>query len=262
MGNVVHMREEESMDRLAGKTAFLTAAGAGIGRATALAFAREGAVVVATDRDEVALESLRHELAGIDAGHEVMALDVVDHDAVRRAAARHKDTDILFNCAGWVHQGTVLQTSLENWQRSFDINVTAMFVLIQAFLPGLIDRGGASIINVASVASSLKGIVNRAAYSASKAAVIGLSKSVAADYIGQKVRVNTICPGTIDSPSLHERASSTGDAEAAMKMFVARQPIGRLGTPAEVAALAVFLASEEAAYTTGADFVMDGGITL
>ena len=249
------------MNRLAGKTAFLTAAGAGIGRATALAFAREGALVIATDRDIAAIDSLRAELASLGPGHLAEPLDVLDHDALRAAATRHGQVDILFNCAGWVHQGTILETSLADWQRSFDINVTAMFVLTQAFLPALVARGGASVINVASVASNLKGVINRAAYSASKAAVIGLSKSIATDFMG-KVRVNTICPGTVDSPSLHDRASSTGNAEAAMKQFVARQPIGRIGQPEEIAALAVFLASDEAAYATGADFILDGGITL
>jgi 2-keto-3-deoxy-L-fuconate dehydrogenase len=244
-----------------GQGGILTAAGAGIGRATALAFAREGARIVATDRDEGTLETLKNELEAIGPGHVTEPLDVLDHDALRDAAARHRDVDILFNCAGWVHQGTILQTSMAEWQRSFDINVTAMFVLTQAFLPSLTQRDGASIINVASVASNLKGVVNRAAYSASKAAVIGLSKSLAVDFMG-KVRVNTICPGTVDSPSLHDRASSTGHAEAAMKQFVARQPIGRIGQPSEIAALAVFLASDEAAYATGADFILDGGITL
>ena len=250
------------MNRLAGKTAFLTAAGAGIGRATALAFAREGAQITASDRDEAALASLKTELAAIGGGHEVVPIDVTDADQIARVATSRAPVDVLFNCAGWVHQGTILQTEMSDWHRSFDINVTGMFLVIKAFLPGMIDKGGGSIINMASVASSLKGIVNRAAYSASKAAVIGLSKSVAMDFIGKGIRVNTICPGTIDSPSLHERARALGDEDKAMQAFVARQPIGRLGTVDEIAALAVFLASDESGYATGADFVVDGGITL
>lgn len=250
------------MNRLVGKTALLTAAGAGIGRATALAFAREGARVIASDRDVAALETLRNELGDSRADHQVLALDVTDAVQVSKAAEQHADINILFNCAGWVHQGTILQTELADWQRSFDINVTGMFLMMKAFLPSMVERGGGSIVNVASVASNLKGVVNRAAYSASKAAVIGLSKSVAMDFIGKGIRVNTICPGTIDLPSLHDRAKALGDEAKAMQAFVARQPIGRLGTVDEIAALAVFLASDQSAYATGADFIMDGGITL
>jgi len=250
------------MNRLAGKVAFLTAAGAGIGRETALAFAREGARVVASDRDAAAVKSLQSELAAIGAGHITLTLDVTKPDEVAAAAAAHGDTNVLFNCAGWVHQGTILQTELADWHRSFDVNVTGMFSMIKVFLPAMIDRGGGSIVNVASVASNMKGVVNRAAYSASKAAVIGLSKSVAMDFIGKGIRVNTICPGTIDSPSLHDRARALGDEDKAMQAFVARQPIGRLGKAEEIAALAVFLASDESGYATGGDFVMDGGITL
>lgn len=250
------------MNRLQGKTAFLTAAGAGIGRATALAFAREGARVIASDRDANALASLGAELLAISSGHEVLQLDVTDPAQIARAADVHRDINVLFNCAGWVHQGTILDTELADWQRSFDINVTGMFLVMKAFLPAMVKRGGGSIVNIASVASNLKGIVNRAAYSASKAAVIGLSKSVAMDFIGKGIRVNTICPGTIDSPSLHDRARALGDETTAMQAFVARQPIGRIGTAEEIAALAIFLASDESAYATGGDFVMDGGITL
>jgi 2-keto-3-deoxy-L-fuconate dehydrogenase len=250
------------MNRLAGKSAFLTAAGAGIGRATALAFAREGARVTASDRDEGALASLAAELASLGGEHEVVQIDVTDAEQIAQVVAARPAVDVLFNCAGWVHQGTILHTEMIDWQRSFDINVTGMFLVMKAFLPGMIDNGGGSIINMASVASSLKGIVNRAAYSASKAAVIGLSKSVAIDFIGKGIRVNTICPGTIDSPSLHERARALGDEDKAMQAFIARQPIGRLGTVDEIAALAVFLASDESGYATGADFVVDGGITL
>jgi NAD(P)-dependent dehydrogenase (short-subunit alcohol dehydrogenase family) len=245
-----------------GKIAFLTAAGAGIGRATALAFAREGARVIATDRDAAAIQSLKGELDAISAGHECFALDVLDHAALVRAADAHTDVNVLFNCAGWVHQGKLTATGIGDWQRSFDINVTGMFVLTKAFMPHFIANGGGNIINVASVASNLKGVVNRAAYSSSKAAVIGLTKSIAFDYMADGVRANTICPGTIDSPSLHDRAASLGDEATIMKTFVARQPIGRLGAPEEAAALAVYLASDESSYATGADFILDGGITL
>lgn len=250
------------MKRLTDKIAFLTAAGAGIGRATALAFAREGARVIATDRDGDAIGSLQTELDAMSPGHECFVLDVLDHAALVRAADSHKDVTVLFNCAGWVHQGKLTETDLADWQRSFDINVTGMFVLTKAFMPHFVANGGGNIINVASVASNLKGVVNRAAYSASKAAVIGLTKSIAFDYIAQGIRANTICPGTIDSPSLHDRARSLGEEQAIMKTFVGRQPMGRLGQPEEAAALAVYLASDESSYATGADFILDGGITL
>lgn len=250
------------MQRLTGKVAFLTAAGAGIGRATALAFAREGARVVATDRDDKAVDALRADLSAISAGHETFKLDVLDNDALKRAANAHADVNVLFNCAGWVHEGTLANTALSDWQRSFDLNVTPMFVLTQAFLPHFIANGGASIINVASLASNLKGIPNRLAYTASKAAVIGMSKSIAMDYIKNGIRVNTICPGTVDSPSLHARAASTGDEATSMQNYIARQPIGRLGTPEEIAAVAVYLAGDESGYTTGTDIIVDGGIRL
>jgi len=252
------------MGRLEGKTAFLTAAGAGIGGATALAYAREGARVIATDRDHNAIAEIGALLARLhpEAGHEAFVLDVTDHDALRAAAKTHPDVDVLFNCAGWVHQGTLETTSLPDWQRSFDINVTPMFVLTQAFLPHFLARGGASIINVASVASSLKGVPNRLAYMSTKAAVIGFTKSVAYDFMGRGIRANAICPGSVDSPSLHERARSTGDHDAAWKTFIARQPLGRMARPEEIAHLAVYLASHESAYATGANFIADGGITL
>eukprot|EP01035_Chromulina_nebulosa_P010263 gene10263-13803_t len=210
------------MTRLTNKIAFLTAAGAGIGRATALAFAREGARVVATDRDPEAVRSLGQALEAISSGHQCFVLDVLDHPALVRAADEHKDVNVLFNCAGWVHQGKLTATDIADWQRSFDINVTSMFVLTKAFMPHFIANGGGNIINVASVASNLKGVVNRAAYSSSKAAVIGLTKSIAFDYMSQGIRANTICPGTIDSPSLHDRAASLGNEAEVMKTFVAR----------------------------------------
>ena len=247
------------MGRLVGKVAFLTGAGAGIGRATALTFAREGARVIATDRDAAAISTLRAELGG---PHETFALDVTDHAALQAAAQGRADVDVLFNCAGWVHQGMLENTAIADWQRSFDINVTGMFVLTQAFLPHFLAKGGASIVNVASVASSIKGVVNRVGYMASKAAVIGFSKSVAKDYMDKGIRVNTICPGTVDSPSLHERARSLGEEAEIMKSFVARQPIGRMAKPEEMAGIAVWLASDESSYVTGSDVIADGGISL
>jgi len=250
------------MNRLNGKIAFLTAAAAGIGRATALAFAAEGAQVIATDRDAEALAILAKDLSAISSGHKTFALDVLDHAALKAAADSHRDVNVLFNCAGWVHEGTLANTSIADWQKSLDLNVTSMFVLTQAFLPHFLRNGGASIINVASLASSLKGFPNRLAYTMSKAAVIGFSKSVAMDYIKNGIRVNTICPGTVDSPSLHDRAASTGDTAKSMANYIARQPIGRLGRAEEIAAVAVYLAGDESAYTTGTDIVVDGGIRL
>jgi NAD(P)-dependent dehydrogenase (short-subunit alcohol dehydrogenase family) len=218
--------------------------------------------VVASDRDEKTIASLQSELDAVGPGHTVLALDVTDPVQVQAAASRHDQIDVLFNCAGWVFQGTILETGIDDWRRSFDINVTGMFHMMKAFLPAMIARGGGSIVNVASVASNLKGVINRAAYMSSKAAVIGLSKSVAIDFMAKGIRVNTICPGTVDSPSLHDRARALGEEAKVMQTFVARQPIGRLATPDEIAALAIFLASDESAYATGADFIMDGGITL
>jgi NAD(P)-dependent dehydrogenase (short-subunit alcohol dehydrogenase family) len=251
------------MGRLEGKIAFMTASAAGIGGATALAFAREGARVIATDRDAGAVAALGDELRAISPGHECYSLDVTDHEALRAAAARHPDVNVLFNCAGWVHQGTLETTDLGAWQRSFDINVTAMFVLTQAFLPGFLRReGGVSIINIASVASSLKGMPNRLAYTTTKAAVIGFTKSIARDYMANGIRANAICPGSVDSPSLHDRAREIGEHDEVWKTFVARQPMGRMAQPGEMAHIAVYLAGDESAYATGANFIVDGGITL
>ena len=234
------------MGRLEGKTIFMTAAAAGIGGAAATAFAREGARVIATDRDAEGIARKGEELKAISAGHETYALDVTDHLALREAAARHKGVNVLYNGAGWVHQGMLGTTTLEEWQLSFDINVTPMFVLTQAFLPAFIAQGGANIINVASVASS----------------VIGFTKSVAFDYMKNGIRANTICPGSVDSPSLHERAHALGDHDEVWKTFVARQPMGRMAQPEEMAHLLVYLASDESAYATGSNFVVDGGITM
>jgi NAD(P)-dependent dehydrogenase (short-subunit alcohol dehydrogenase family) len=252
------------MGRLEGKIVFMTAAANGIGGATATAFAREGATVIATDRDADAIAKKGEELARIAPGrpHAAYALDVTDHAALREAAERHNGVNVLFNCAGWVHQGMLGTTDIADWQRSFDINVTPMFVLCQAFLPQFIENGGASIINIASVASSLKAVTNRISYMSTKAAVIGLTKSIAFDYMKHNIRANCICPGSVDSPSLHERAKALGEHDEVWKTFVARQPMGRMAQPEEMAHLAVYLASDESAYATGANFIADGGITM
>ncbi len=242
------------MGRLSGKRAFLTAAGQGIGRATAECFLREGAEVIATDVDA-------GKLADLD-GCRTERLDVLDGDAITRLAAEVGPVDVLFNCAGHVHHGTILDCSEEDWSFSFDLNVRSMYRTIRAFLPSMIERGGGSIINVSSVASSLKGVPLRCVYSATKAAVIGLTKSVAADFIGCGIRCNAICPGTVESPSLEERIRAQGDYEKARAAFVARQPMGRLGRPEEIAWLAVYLASDESSFTTGQTHVIDGGMTL
>jgi 2-keto-3-deoxy-L-fuconate dehydrogenase len=246
--------------RLAGKTAFCTAAAQGIGRATALAFAAEGARVVATDINEAKLA----EIAG--PAIRTFRLDVLDAAAVTAAAQSVGAVDILFNCAGVVHQGTVLEATEEDWTFAFDLNARAQFRTIRAFLPGMIAKGGGAIVNIASVASSVKGVPARFVYGASKAAVIGLSRSVAADFVKQGIRCNAICPGTVQSPSLDDRiaanAAAAGSVEAARAAFVARQAMGRLGTPEEIAALAVYLASDEAQFVTGQALVIDGGLTL
>ncbi|WP_342643130.1 SDR family oxidoreductase [Rhodoligotrophos ferricapiens] len=242
--------------RLSGKTAFITAAGHGIGRAAALAMAREGARVFATDVNADALSSLAAEQTGI----ETFTLDVLKPDEIAQAPARVGATpNILFNCAGYVHNGTLLETTEEWWDFSFDLNVKSQFRVMKAFLPLMLEAGGGSIINMASVASSVKGVPNRAVYSATKAAVIGLTKSVAADYVGRGIRCNAICPGTVDTPSLNERMRALGDYEAARKAFIARQPMGRLATADEIAPLIVYLASDEAHFVTGQIHIIDGG---
>ncbi len=247
--------------RLAGKKAFVTAAGQGIGRAVAEAFAREGATVVATDLNTQLLQGLG------SPGFIVERLDALDAAAIAEAGRRHGDADILFNGAGYVHHGTVLDCTEEQWDFAFDLNARSMYRTIKAFLPGMLARGNGSIINVASGASSVKAAANRFVYAATKAAVIGLSKSVALDYITRGVRCNAICPGTIESPSLRERmralsASSGQSLEQVEAMFVARQPMARLGTAEEVAALAVYLASDESRFTTGTASMVDGGWSL
>ena len=244
-------------NRLTGKRALVTAAAQGIGRATAEAFAAEGAHVIATDVHEDNLARLN----GVS-GVSTRRLDVTDADSVAATAADVGAVDILFNCAGFVHHGSVLDCGESDWDFSFDLNVKSMYFTIRAFLPAMIGAGGGSIINMSSVASSIKGIAHRCVYGASKAAVIGLTKSVAADYIDRGVRCNAICPGTVESPSLQGRIDAFDDPVEARRAFIARQPLGRLGTAEEIAAMAVYLASDESAFTTGTNMVVDGGVTL
>ena len=243
--------------RLAGKTILLTAAAQGIGRASALAFTSEGAQVTATDINEEKLA----ELAGID-GIETRLLDVTDPAAIEAAARDVSAPDVLFNCAGFVHHGSVLTTGEDEWRFNMTLNVDSMYRMIRAFLPGMIERGGGSIINMSSVASSIRGLPNRFVYGTTKAAVIGLTKSVAADYIRDGIRCNCICPGTVETPSLEDRIAAFDDPVQARRDFIARQPLGRIGTAEEIASLTVWLASDESAYATGTAFVVDGGVSL
>ncbi len=245
--------------RLAGKIALITAAGQGIGRATALAFVREGAHVIATDVNAAALESLKQ-----DCGCVIDVLDVTRPEAIQAAHAKHGEVDVLFNAAGYVHAGTVLDCTQAEWDFAFNLNVRSQFHMIQAFLPGMLKKGNGSIINVASVAGSIKGAPNRFVYGTTKAAIIGLTKAVAADYITTGVRCNAICPGTVESPSLRDRiaaqAQASGQTLAQVEAaFVARQPMGRVGRVDEIAALAVYLASDESSFTTGTSQIIDGG---
>jgi 2-keto-3-deoxy-L-fuconate dehydrogenase len=246
------------MPRLQGKKALVTAAGQGIGAATARAFASEGAQVHATDINESLLQKLAAELPGI----ETRKLDVRDTQAVNVLAAELGAVDVLFNCAGFVHQGTILDCSEQDWDFSFDLNVKSMYRTCRAFLPAMIAAKKGSIINMSSGASSIKGAPNRFVYGTTKAAVIGLTKALAVDVIRQGIRVNAICPGTVESPSLEQRIAALGDVEKARNDFIARQPMGRLGTPEEIAALAVYLASDESSFTTGQIHIIDGGWTL
>ena len=241
------------MGRLAGKKVLVTAAGQGIGRASALAMKAEGAEVIATDINEETLADLAAQ------GITTRVLNVRDPEAVSAAAAEIGAVDVLFNCVGYVANGTILECSEEDWDFSVDINMTAMFRMCKAFLPAMIGAGGGSLINMASAASSVMAVPNRFVYSATKAGVIGLTKSIAADFIKQGIRANAICPGTVDSPSLHDRWRASGDYEGAKAAFIARQPIGRIGKPEEIAALVVYLASDESAYTTGQLHIIDGG---
>jgi len=242
--------------RLAGKTAFITAAAQGMGNAAALAFAREGAKVWATDvSDKVKA------LEGKD-GIRTRQLDVTDEAAIARIAQEVGDIDVLFNCAGIVHNGSILDASVKDWDQAFSVNVRSMFLVSKAFLPGMLKKQKGSIINMASVASSIKGLPNRCVYGASKAAVIGLTKSVAADYVRQGIRCNAVAPGTVDTPSLQGRINSYADPVQARKDFVARQPMGRLGTVEDLVPIFIYLASDESQFASGNVFSIDGGMTI
>ena len=244
--------------RLKNKKTLITAAGQGIGLATALAFANEGAEVVATDINPDTLNSLSNEIPRI----ETRLLDVTKPEEIQQAAKEIGPIDVLFNCAGFVHHGTILDCAESDWEFSFNLNVRSMYRMIRDFLPAMLESGGGNIINMSSVASSVMGVSNRFVYGASKAAVIGLTKSVAKDYIKQGIRCNAICPGTVESPSLQERIKAQGgNLEEVRAAFIARQPIGRMGTPEEIAAIAIYLASDESAYTTGVAFSIDGGMS-
>ena len=244
--------------RLKNKRTLITAAGQGIGLATALAFANEGAEVVATDINPDTLNSLSIENPRI----ETRLLDVTKPEEIQQAAEETGPIDVLFNCAGFVHHGTILDCEENDWEFSFNLNVRSMYRMIRAFLPAMLKAGGGNIINMSSVASSVMGLPNRFVYGASKAAVIGLTKSVAKDYIKQGIRCNAICPGTVESPSLQERIKAQGgNLEEVRAAFIARQPIGRIGTSEEIAAIAIYLASDESAYTTAVAFSIDGGIS-
>ena len=240
--------------RLVGKIAMITAAGQGIGRATAEMFATEGASVWATDIDTALLANL--------AGCRTRHLDVTDAEEVKRAVAEIGTIDVLFNCAGYVDSGTILECDERAWNFSIDINVTSMYRLISAVLPGMLKRGRGNVINVSSLCGAIRGLPNRFVYGVTKAAVAGLTRSLAADFVAQGIRCNAICPGTVDSPSLHERLKATGDYAKAKAQFTARQPMGRLGSPSEIAALALYLASDESAFVTGQCFVIDGAMSL
>jgi 2-keto-3-deoxy-L-fuconate dehydrogenase len=247
--------------RLAGKVAFITAAGQGMGQAAALAFAREGARVWATDINGAALKAIDGK-----EGIHTSLLDVTDEAAIGRTArevgAQWGDSDVLFNCAGIVHHGSILDAAVKDWDQAFAVNVRSMFLVARAFLPGMLKKGRGSIINMASVASSIRGLPNRCVYGASKAAVIGLTKSIAADYVRQGVRCNAIAPGTVDTPSLQGRINAFADPVQARKDFVARQPMGRLGTVDDITPLLVFLASDESLFATGNAYSIDGGMTI
>ena len=243
--------------RLAGKVALVTAAAQGIGRSTAIAFADEGATVWATDINESALQNLNNDRPSI----RIRRLDVLDLRAVEMLAGELGPIEVLFNCAGFVHHGTILDCAEEDWDFSFDLNVKSMYRSCRAFLPAMLQAGKGSIINMSSAASSVKAAPNRFVYGSTKAAVIGLTKAIAIDFIRQGIRCNAICPGTVQSPSLDQRIAAQGDVKTVYAEFVARQPMGRIGSPEEIAALAVYLASDESSYTTGQVHIIDGGFS-
>ncbi|MDG1208702.1 MAG: SDR family oxidoreductase [Paracoccaceae bacterium] len=245
------------MGRLAGKRVLMSAAGQGIGRASALMMAAEGAKVFATDINADTLAQLKADSKG---DIEVFEMNVLDQDAIK-AGVERAQPNVLFNCAGFVHNGTIEECTNDEWDFAFNLNCKSMFQMMQATLPVMLANGGGSIINMSSAASSIMGAPNRFVYGASKAAVIGMTKSVAKDYINKGIRCNCICPGTVESPSLHERLHATGDYEAALKAFIARQPLGRIATAEEIALLVIYLASEESAFTTSQAHVIDGGWT-
>jgi 2-keto-3-deoxy-L-fuconate dehydrogenase len=246
------------MGRLAGKVAIVTAAAAGIGRATALSLARQGAKVFAADIDEAGLATLKKESKAI----ETLILDVADAGKVKASPERTGLVDVLVNCSGFVHHGTVMEVSEEDWDFSFDLNVRAHFRMIRAYLPAMLERSSGSIVNIASVVSTIKGAPNRFLYGATKGAVIALTKQLAADYVARGIRANAVCPGTVETPSLIARMRARGDYDKARAEFLARQPTGRLGRPEEIAALITYLAGDEAAFVTGQAFIIDGGWTI
>ncbi|MGI9346812.1 MAG: SDR family oxidoreductase [Gammaproteobacteria bacterium] len=240
--------------KLIGKTCIVTAAAQGIGRAAAERMVREGATVIATDINQSALATVK--------GVQPITLDVTSPQHIKAFAATAGAADVLFNCAGFVHNGTIMECPEEDWDFTFTLNVKSMYWMIRAFLPGMMERGGGAIINMSSVASSIKGVPNRFVYGTSKAAILGLTKSVAMDFIGHGIRCNAVCPGTVDSPSLHERLHAAGDYDAAKQAFIARQPMGRFATTEEIAALITYLASDDAAFVTGQAIAIDGGWTI
>jgi 2-keto-3-deoxy-L-fuconate dehydrogenase len=242
--------------RLAGKSVFITAAAQGMGRAAALAFAHEGAHVLATDVNAKGLSLLK------ECGIRTRVLDVTDAAAIESAAREAGDVDVLFNCAGIVHSGTILDCTAQDWDLAFAVNVKSMYLVTRALLPGMLRKGGGSIINMSSVVSSVRGLPNRFVYGATKAAVIGLTKAIAADYVKQGIRCNAICPGTVDTPSLQARINALPDPAQARKDFVARQPMGRLGTVDDITGLMIFLASDESLFVTGLAHSIDGGMTI
>jgi NAD(P)-dependent dehydrogenase (short-subunit alcohol dehydrogenase family) len=245
------------MNRLANKTIFMTAAGQGMGRSAALAFAREGARVIATDvRPELLQPLYGNPLI------ETRTLNVLDNDAIQQAVLQFPAVDALFNCAGFVHHGALLDCSPEDWDRSFNLNVRSMFMMTRAILPGMIERGGGVILNMASVLGAHKAAPNRLAYASSKAAVVGFTRAVAIDYVKQNIRCNCVCPGTVDTPSLGERINAAADPEQARRDFVARQPMGRLATAEEIAETFVYLVSDESSFVTGQALFVDGGMSL